>query len=274
MSDATSNTTASENRYAFEHAGEPAGDRFDALAALYDESTRRHLAARGVGPGWRCLDVGAGGGSIARWLSEQVGPTGYVLATDLNTDYLERLAGGNLEVQRHNIVSDPLPEDAFDLAHTRLVLVHLPDREAVLERLIGALKPGGWLVAEEFDGRSMLPDATINPVESATPLISAIQQILANHGADTRYGRILPGRLHAHGLRDVAAEGRVLSWQGGSIGASIHRTNALHVRAEIIGSGLLTEGEFERDLARLGDPGVMIPSPIMWTVWGQRPAAM
>jgi SAM-dependent methyltransferase len=267
-----SDTRATENRYAFEHAGQPASARFDALAGLFDDATQRHLKARGIGPGWRCLEVGAGGGSVARWMSEQVGPTGHVLATDLNVDYLERLQGGNLEVRRHNIVSDLLPEAAFDLAHTRLVLVHLPEREAVIDRLITALKPGGWLVAEEFDGRSMLPDAELNPVEGATPLLAAIQQVLANHGANTRFGRLLPGRLNAHGLEEVDAEGRVLALRGGSVGAGLHRTNARHMRSEIIESGIMGEEDFERELARLDDPDLIVPSPIMWTVWGRRPA--
>jgi SAM-dependent methyltransferase len=269
MADEQSSAPAS--RYAFEHAGQPASDRFDALAALYDETTQRHLRARGLGPGWRCLEVGAGGGSVALWLSEQVGPAGHVLATDLNVDYLERLQGGNLEVQRHNIVSDPLPDAAFDLAHTRLVLVHIPEREAVLERLIGALKPGGWLVLEEFDSRSTVPVAFDNPAETEVRLVSAIQQGLASHGADTALGRRLPGRLRALGMRDVGAEGRVFYWQGGSTWAGLHRTNALRLRSEIVGSGMMTDDEFERELARLDDPEVLAPSPTMWTVWGRRP---
>jgi SAM-dependent methyltransferase len=272
MSDATGSTTQPENRYAFEHAGQPASDRFDALAALFDGATQRHLKARGIGPGWRCLEVGAGGGSVARWMGDQVGPTGHVLATDLNLDYLERLQGGNLEVRRHNIVSDPLPEAAFDLAHARLVLVHLPEREAVIDRLIAALKPGGWLVAEEFDGSYVVADASLNPVEGATPLLAAIQQVLANHGGDVLFGRLLPGRLDAHGLEEVDAEGRVLALRGGSVGAGLHRTNARHTRNEIIESGIMTEDDFERELARLDDPDLIMPSPIMWTAWGRRPA--
>ncbi len=266
--------TASPSSYAFEHAGQAADARFDALSALYDESTTRHLATRGVGPGWRCLDVGAGGGSIAKWLSEQVGPTGYVLATDLNTDSLERLRAPNLEVRRHDIVKDPLPDSVFDLIHTRLVLVHVPERDQVLQRLVVALKPGGWLITEEFDARSMLPDASVNPAEADSPLILAIQGVLLKHGANTRYGRLLPGRLRALGMRDIGAEGRALFWQGGSIGASVFRTNAQHVRGEIISSGLMTEDEFEHELARFDDPEFMEISPIMWTVWGQRPGAV
>lgn len=215
--------------------------------------------------------MGAGGGSIARWLSEQVGPTGYVLATDLNTDYLERIRAPNLEVLRHNIVTDPLPEGAFDLAHTRLVLVHVPERHEVLQRLIAALKPGGWLVTEEFDALSMLPDASVNPAETETPLVLAIQEVLAAHGADTRYGRLVLGRFRALGLEEVGAEGRVLVWQGGSVGAGIHRTNANRLRGEIISSGLMTDAEFERETARLDDPDFMVPSPVMWTTWGRRP---
>lgn len=257
--------------YAFEHSGEPADARFDALSALYDDTTKRHLAARGVAPGWRCLDVGAGGGSIARWLSDQVGPTGHVLATDLNIDNLVQVRAPNLEVLRHDIVNDALPDGEFDLIHTRLVLVHVPERDQVLQRLISALRPGGWLVTEEFDARSMLPDASVNPAETETPIILSIQAVLLKHGADTRYGRLLPGRLRSLGMRDVGAEGRVLVWQGGSTGAGIHRTNAQHMRSEIIASGLMPEEEFERELARLDDPGFMVPSPIMWTVWGRRP---
>ena len=128
------------------------------------------------------------------------------------------------------------------------------------------------MVLEEFDGRSTLPDASINPVEGVTSLLSAIQQVLGNHGANTRFGRLLPGRLHAHGLEDVDAEGRVLAWRGGSIGAGVHRTNARHVRAEIIESGIMSEDDFEPELARLDDPGLLIPSPIMWTAWGRRRA--
>jgi SAM-dependent methyltransferase len=224
-----------------------------------------------LAPGWRCLDVGAGGGSIARWLSEQVSPTGHVLATDLNTDALESLAGPSLTVERHDIARDPLPEAAFDLIHTRLVLIHLPEREEVLARLFTALHPDGWLVAEEFDARSMLPDASINPAETETPLLLAIQQALRSHGADPQFGRRIVGLLRQLDFRDVDAEGRILFFQGGSAGASLHRRNAALLRDEIIGSGAMTAGDLDREVARLDDPDFMVPSPIMWTVWGRKP---
>lgn len=61
----------------------------------------------------------------------------------------------------HDIVKDPLPAHSFDLIHARLVLAHLPARDQVLPRLVASLRPGGWLVVEDFD--SWLPPC-LDPV--------------------------------------------------------------------------------------------------------------
>ena len=56
--------------YIFDNAVERETEqRFGSLAALYDGRTIRFLEATGVGAGWRCLEIGAGGGSIAAWLA-------------------------------------------------------------------------------------------------------------------------------------------------------------------------------------------------------------
>jgi SAM-dependent methyltransferase len=150
--------------YALDNSSREAPARFDALSGIYDRDTIRHLQDRGVGECWRCLEVG-GGGSITAWLANRVGPTGGVLVTDIDPRFLEPLSAQNVEVREHNIVTDPLPEAAFDLIHARLVLIHLPEREKVLARLVSALKPGGWLVDEDFDSASLLPDPTVNAGE-------------------------------------------------------------------------------------------------------------
>src|SRR5882724_8873761 len=116
----------SKSTYLLDNAAPETPARFDALSAMYDPSTIQHLVNCGVGPGWHCLEVGGGSGSIASWMAARVGPTGHVLVTDLDPRFLEKLEASNLEVRRHNIVSDPLPEATFDLIHARLVLIHLP----------------------------------------------------------------------------------------------------------------------------------------------------
>lgn len=143
-----------------------ASTRFSALSALFDAATERHLIDRGVGAGWQCLEVGGGGGSIAAWLGRRVGPSGRVTVTDVETQFLEAVLLRNVEVRRHDISRDSLPEQAFDLIHTRMVLIHLPARDEVLSRLRLALKPGGWLVCEEFDRVSAPPDPAASPARS------------------------------------------------------------------------------------------------------------
>src|SRR5437899_8672325 len=100
--------------YVLDNAAKEASARFDALAAMYDPVTIRHLQNRGVSPGWHCLEVGGGGGSIAAWLAARVGSAGHVVVTDIDPRFLESLQVPNLEVRRHDIVNDPLPEAALD----------------------------------------------------------------------------------------------------------------------------------------------------------------
>src|SRR5215467_4904317 len=81
-------------------------DRLDLLERIFDPLSRRRREM--VRPGWRCLEVGAGRGSMAVWLAAQVGDNGHVVATDIDLTYLERLHLPNLEVRQHNILEDSL----------------------------------------------------------------------------------------------------------------------------------------------------------------------
>ncbi len=81
--------------------------RLESLEGWFDPLTHRHLETIGIGVGWRCLEVGAGGGSIARWLAQRVGPSGSVVATDVDVRFLTGLPA-MVEVRRHDVVSDAL----------------------------------------------------------------------------------------------------------------------------------------------------------------------
>lgn len=77
------------------------------------------------------------------------------------------------------------------------MLIHLAERDKALTRLVAALKPGGWLVAEEFDGLSLSADPTISPGEVLLKTYQAMQQLNKDRGVDGRYGRVLLGRFRA-----------------------------------------------------------------------------
>jgi SAM-dependent methyltransferase len=261
---------ASRVPYLLDNAGADAPARLTALAAMFDPGTIRHLESRGVGPGWHCLEVGGGGGSVAAWLATRVGPTGHVLVTDIDPRFLQALDLSTVEVRRHDIATDPLPESAFDVIHMRLVLNHLPEPARVLARLRTALKPGGWLVCEEFDSESMPPDPTVRAGELLLRSQVAMGRLMADRGFDRRFGRRLFAHLRAQGLADVGAEARLFMVQDGSPGADLVRANCEQLRTAMIDAGGVTGREIDQDLARLNEPQFMMPSSIMWAAWGRR----
>jgi SAM-dependent methyltransferase len=249
----------------------PTVQRFAALPVAFDPATRWHLVQRGIAPGWHCLEVGAGGGSIALWLAEQVGAEGTVLATDIDTRFLDDLARPNLEIRRHNIAIDPLPEATFDLVHTRLVLVHVRERDAALRRMAMALKLGGWLVVEEFGAPDTLADPEFDTAETLLRSQEVLRQVTAARGVDRLYGRRVAGRLRALGLTEIGAEGHLYRWTGGSAGAMVIRAGIEQLREPILATGRVTEKDLSEDLARLEDPEAVYLSNMLWTTWGRRP---
>ena len=263
-----------EQFYAFANVRDMQSERLRTLEALLDAGTIQHLERRGVRRGWRCLEVGAGGGSIAAWLAARVAPDGSVVATDLDTTVLEALAHPGVEVRAHDVLVDELPEAEFDLVHMRLLLAWLADRELGLRRLVAALKPGGWLVAEEMDFISVAPDPRLDAdaARTFTRVAQAHNAVLAErNGFDHSYGRRLVGDLTHAGLAEIGCEGRSSMWQGAGPGGAIWRLTLEQLREPLITSGRVTATEVDEVIALSGDPRFRVQSPITMAAWGRRP---
>lgn len=182
--------------YLLDNRQTEAGERFDAFASLFDPTTFRHLERLGIGPGWRCWEVGAGGTSVVSWLARRVGPTGAVLATDIDTSRMDTVARPPVEVRTHDVGAEEPPGRGFDLVHARLVLVHVPDRERALRSMIDALRPGGRLLIEDADPALQpltCPDEHGPEERLANRLRQGFRRLLAERGADLSYGRRLRG---------------------------------------------------------------------------------
>lgn len=80
----------------------------------------------------------------------------------------------------------------------------------VLERLMAALKPGGWLVAEEFDSDSLPPDPVASDGEVLLKTYLAVARLMTDRGFDRRFGRRLFARMRANGFTSV---GRRRVWK-------------------------------------------------------------
>ncbi|HEU0074983.1 MAG TPA: methyltransferase domain-containing protein [Dehalococcoidia bacterium] len=259
--------------YVFDNAWQQERRRLDALETIWDPWTIRNLAGIGVSEGWRCAEIGAGGGSIARWLATRVGPAGRVLATDLDTRLLDSINEPNLETRLHDITSEDLELASFDLIHARLLLEHLPEHRAALRRMCAALKPGGWLLIEEFDHSTFLPDTGCDPEDVGVwqAWLTAFGTLAQERGLDLTYGSRLFGLLDRLGLDEVAAEGYTVSERGGSEDRGLLFLSVLKLRDALVASGRIDEITFDRLLALLQDRSFVWTSQLMVSARGQRP---
>ena len=260
--------------YAFDQAWQRERERLTALERLYDGATRRLLGDLGLGSGWRCLEVGCGAGGIARWLADRVGETGHVVATDLDTRFLNGHGRANLEVRTHDIVADPLEEAAFDLIHARAVVEHVTDRELVIKRLAAALRPGGWLLLEETDFGGATAGTLAEYVSAPEPqraamerVYLAVAKIFAAIGADPSYGRQLVGVLTDAGLARVAAELHAPVVSGGN--EQWTRGSIEQLAERIVASGDATAEDVDWFLAASANPDFHYLPPLMVSAWGQ-----
>jgi adenylate cyclase len=201
-------------KYLFDHGGNRERERLATMERGGDPGTIQCLESLGIAEGWSCLEVGAGLGSIAEWLCRRVGPSGRVVATDLETKYLEAIEAPNLEVRQHDITADELEESTFDLVHARKVLEHMRNPDPALERMAAALRPGGWLVVEDGDLASLTPH--VSGIDDAwfRRGYSKFIEAMSTAGFNPTLGIHLGDKLRALGLAEVGLRGS--GWEPGA----------------------------------------------------------
>jgi SAM-dependent methyltransferase len=262
-----------ENRYVFDNAAKAeTGLRFAGLEATFDPSTIGYLTGVGVTAGWACWEIGAGGGSIARWLAERVGPTGRVLATDIDPRFIPPSQLSHLEVARHDVCADAIPLARYDLIHARLVLSHLPERRDVVVRLVQALRPGGWLVVEDFCHafeRGTEPPSPAD-AELRTVVLALARFMERATGNEWDFATSLPQSLAGLGLADVGGEGRLVFGRGGSPVAGVIEAALRQVGDQMIATGLVDRPALDEAIVFLTTPASMVSLPLMVSAWGRQ----
>ncbi|GAA4196598.1 methyltransferase domain-containing protein [Streptosporangium oxazolinicum] len=255
----TGQNSATASDYVFDNDGDHSSDQHRYLAQLLDPLTFERLALTGVGPGWNCLEVGAGGGSVALWLAERVAPGGRVLATDIKPGLIPSRPG--LTVARHDVVTDPLPEGAFDLIHARLVLSHLPQRRQVLSRLRAALRPGGWLQLDEIDITRWVapPPSGGRAGEVYRAYVTATARVLGAAGSDPTWGGSAARDVAAAGLVDVDQARWTEVWERGSAGLGLLISNSHHLEDQLVAAGM-TFRQLREVREVMSAPGFSAPS--------------
>lgn len=240
-------------------------ERIHLLQDWIDPATREVISAIGVDPAWRCLEIGAGAGSVATWLADQC-DLGSVTAVDIDTRYLDGLDRPNLQVLRGDISAMDFAPGSFHLIHARLTFCHLPNRDEILAEAAKWLAPGGWLVIGDLYN---FPEEQSRH-ELRRRFLLGLAKLWEAQGTDLTWAPTLPARMTEEGLREVGT--RVVANSIGD-GSAYSRFAAVNTRQHcvyLMERGLLTEAEMDEILAQLDDPGFMELRTITVYAWGRR----
>jgi SAM-dependent methyltransferase len=236
--------------------------RLATIAAGMDPGTFELLGEIGVEEGDRCLDVGAGVGTVAEWLAD--GAAVSVVATDIDTGWLKALQRADIEVRDHDITTGPVEEGGFDLVHARAVLTHVRGRQAATDNLVRSTRPGGWVVLEDPDMSTM---GRGHPhQELFERFCRTLEGFITAGGGDPRFGTQLPAALCAAGLEDVGFRERIVP---NSDQAMLEHLEGVADR--LVEHAIFTPEEIRSLTAYLQDEQVLLYGLIVVAAWGRVP---
>lgn len=261
------------SRYLLDNRHRAAADHHLALAELLDPDTTARLGGLGDWTGGRCLEVGAGYGSIALWLAGQVGEHGAVVAADLEPDHVPdhprlRVVGVDLAADHW---PDPLA-GPFDLVHARLTLLHIPARRELLRRLAGLLAPDGVLLVEDW-APMREPMVMAAPTPEAAELYGTYQRVAAGvfdtAGSDPGWARRIHPAMLEDGLVDVETVIYGRYWTGGDPGCRLVAAAVAQLRPRLRAAGM-PGTELDRLPELLSGPGLVLHGHPLYSTSGRR----
>jgi ubiquinone/menaquinone biosynthesis C-methylase UbiE len=255
--------------YIFDNASAAEYQRLDLMSKILDPGTRASLTALGLREGWHCLELGGGDGSMTEWLCEKVGVSGSVTSIDINPKMINLVRAPNLTVRQADLRTAALPANAFDLVMCRAMLHQIAEQaQAVLVKMAGAVKPGGWLFVCEPD---------FNLVKTCEPQVWAnawdgIIKWGRTEGVDWYIGRKLPAMVKALGMGYPDAATAVPTIRGTTRDAVYFQMFFDRVRDRVIASGLVDATMFDSAAALLVDPDCWTQCWMLTSVWIRKPA--
>ncbi len=226
--------------------------RLQLVEAANDPTTISLLNETGIQSGWQCLELGAGAGSIFRWLGNYVGASGLVAGLDKNTTYLQDFTSPPFQVHQSTFLEFE-SSHSFNLIHGRYVLIHNQSDTAILQKMFALLKPGGWALFEEPDFTS----ATLLDRELKTPqarVNRAICQMFVNADLNPAYALSLPQKLEQTGFDIDRTQTIMHLCLGDSPMAQVMGESALVLEQAYCQTGLCSSEDIQHYVTLAQDP--------------------
>jgi len=241
--------------------------RLALMSVLLDPIERALIERLGIRPGWRCLELGCGNGSIAQMLATLVSPTGHVVASDIDLSYVAGLQAQCLEIRKIDVLRDMIEENSYDFVVARALLHHVTPARNALERMVAALKPGGVLLSIEPD---MLP-CTVTEPDSMRNFWQGWLKWSFESDIDYFIGRKIAHWLDSLGLRDIAAEGHTPQFNGGSEWATYWIETMRELAPSLTKSGYVTQKMLETFHSHFHHPRYWTSVITFIANWGSKP---
>ncbi|MXY09185.1 MAG: methyltransferase domain-containing protein [Acidimicrobiaceae bacterium] len=242
--------------------------RLSNLAKTLDPGTFRLLDRVGVEPGMHVLEVGAGTGSVSAWLAERVGGDGRVMSTDIDLRFHAEMPP-NVIVRQHDAARDRLPPEHFHLIHARAVIQHIPEREAVMARLVDALCPGGAVVIEDGAMAEFASQTLPEPLGSIHRIVATGSgQQWRDHQAGVR----ILGWMRELGLEDLDARGSVRIMRPHEASGEWWFLALERAVPRLVEAGAVPESDAATALEQMRAPGFAMLGPTSIATIGRKPA--
>ena len=227
-----------------------------------------------VQPGWRCLDLGSGPEGLTNMLSERVGPSGHVTGLDFREDFIalgRANAPDNVDFIQGDAYATGLPDASFDLVHMRFLASTAGGGEVLAEEAERLLRPGGVLVTQEADGRSL---SCHPPHESFTALFEPFSTLFPWAFGDHLLAYELFRILRGLNFEDVGFRPHVVGTHAQHPWWDYLPATAESVRATLVDLGAFSESELNRTIAacrhHLSDPNTTSTSVTLVQTWGRK----
>jgi len=236
--------------YVLPHSLPDEDRRLTLMSQMLDPYTCFRLSQLGIQKNWKCLEVAAGNGSLSHWLASQLGKGGHIRCTDIDTGFMQWIDLPNVSVEQLDVTKDEIGEESYDLVLGRAFLHHLPSRHAVIDRLAGAVKPGGAILLQEpdFHPTASTDNAAIRTLWSSYLAWARTKRI------DYFVGRKIPWHMQDIGFEKITVGGETVTFNGTSLGAEYYRLSMELLGPQMAESGFGNKRELEDFYAMMANP--------------------
>jgi ubiquinone/menaquinone biosynthesis C-methylase UbiE len=235
----------------------------------------------GVGPGWRCLDLGCGPGGIIELLSVLTGVTGRVIALDADPVFLEHARTlahdrglGNVDFVQGDAYCTGLARGTFKFVHARFVASIVGRPEDLIREAIALTCPGGIVALQDPDISTL---KCFPPNAAWDRLVQVLEQVFARVGNDVRLAQGLYQLVRRAGLEDVHYRPFLVGFRSADAMADFLPATVESVRRTIVHHRLIDEAELNAALIacrrHLADPDTVSTYVTVAQVWGRQPLA-